>query len=71
MEKQKKRNENVELYQEVLNTLQQRTSDPNEIMTALMQATLIVLKSCQTFYGDRDMVRQTAKDGFDKVLAEL
>ena len=71
MEKQKKRNENVELYQEVLNTLQQRTSDPNEIMTALMQSTLIVLKSCQTFYGDRDMVRQTAKDGFYKVLAEL
>ena len=71
MEKQKKRNENVELYQEVLNTLQQRTSDPNAILTALMQSTLIVLKSCQTFYGDRDMVRQTAKDGFDKVLAEL
>lgn len=71
MEKQKKRNENVELYQEVLNTLQQRTSDPNEIMTALMQSTLIVLKSCQTFYGDRDMVKQTAKDGFDNVLAEL
>ena len=71
MEKQKKRNENVELYQEVLNTLQQRTSDPNEILTALMQSTLIVLKSCQTFYGDRDMVKQTTKDCFDKVLAEL
>lgn len=71
MAKQNKQNGNVELYQEVLNTLLQRTSDPNELMTALMQATLIILKSCQDFYGDMDMVKQTAKDGFDKVLAEL
>lgn len=67
-----KANNNQEnLYQEVLELLQERTNDPSVIMTALGRATLVILQAAQKFYGDPKGVKKTAEEAFNDILREL
>lgn len=66
-----KNNNQEDLYQEVLNVLQKRTSDPSVIMTALARAMLIILQAAQQFYGDPEGVKETAHKAFYDILREL
>ena len=66
-----KQDEKGELYQAVLQVLQERRTSPSETIKALGLAMLLVLQASQDYFNDPERVKKTAEETFTAILREL
>lgn len=60
-----------ELFKVVLNALKKETNDPSEVCTALAQALALSLQASQDVTGDKEGVKEAARNTFNKILDML